>query len=222
MPLLFRLGLIAWIVWVGVTADRLVDAQQPAGGATAPAATTPAQAAANAAASTACPGNAHQPACRLRRHRRLRALSRAGGKEHHALAPRPGQGSAFTRRHARMRKLPRSRAGTRGRRREGAHQEVQSPDAQRGQRDLSVLPQPRHARGLGRERACGAEPDLHHVPQRARAAIDAGPAGEADRDAGVRHAVTGCRWRRPNARSRTCRCARARCPAARATTRTAR
>ncbi len=141
-PLLFRLGLIAWIVWVGVTADRLVDAQQPPRGDSSRGD--------NARPDTACPGNAHQPASGLRRHRRLRALSRAGGKEHHALAPRPGQGSAFTRRHARMRKLPRSRAGTRGRRREGAHQEVQSPDAQRGQRDLSVLPQPRHARGLGR------------------------------------------------------------------------
>ncbi len=41
-PLLFRLALIAWIVWIGVTAGRLVDAQQPAAG-TAPAATTPAQ-----------------------------------------------------------------------------------------------------------------------------------------------------------------------------------
>ena len=44
--------------------------------------------------------------------------------------------------------------------------------ARRGQRDLSVLPQPRHARGLGRERSRGAEPDLHDLPQRAHAAID--------------------------------------------------
>ena len=79
--------------------------------------------------SAARPSNARQSASGLRRHRRLRALSRAGGKEHHALAPRSGQGSAFTRRHARMRKLPRSRAGTCGRRREGAHQEVQDADA---------------------------------------------------------------------------------------------
>ena len=41
-PLLFRLTLIVWIVWVGVTAGRLVDAQQPPAG-TPPAATTPAQ-----------------------------------------------------------------------------------------------------------------------------------------------------------------------------------
>jgi DmsE family decaheme c-type cytochrome len=42
-PLLFGLSLIAWIVWVGATASRLVDAQQPPAG-TALAATTPGQA----------------------------------------------------------------------------------------------------------------------------------------------------------------------------------
>ncbi len=52
-PLLFGLSLIAWIVWVGATASRLVDAQQPPAGtalvvtpgqapaANAPAAQTP-------------------------------------------------------------------------------------------------------------------------------------------------------------------------------------
>ena len=93
----------------------------------------------------------------------------------------------------RVRELPRSRAGARGRRRQGAHQEVRAHEAGRGERDLSHLPQPRRARGLGRQRARRAEPHLHDLPQRAHAAIDAEPAGEVDRDAGVRHAVTGCR-----------------------------
>ena len=183
-PLLFRLGLIAWIVWVGVTADRLVDAQQPPAG-TAPAATTPAQAPpaqtppAQATPTNLPPGYAGTDACVLCHEPEGKSITHS--RHGQAKDPRSPAG------HARMRKLPRSRAGTCGRRREGAHQEVQSPDAQRGQRDLSDLPQPRHARGLGREHARGAEPDLHHVPQRARAAIDAGPAGEADRDAGVRH-----------------------------------
>ena len=47
-------------------------------------------------------------------------------------------------------------------------------------------------------------------------------AGQGDRDPDVRHVPSRCRWPRPSAPWRTCRCARARCRAAPAITRTAR
>jgi DmsE family decaheme c-type cytochrome len=64
-PLFFRLTLIVWVVWAGVTAGRVVDAQQPVTG-TAPAASTPVQPPpAKTAPATLPPGYAGTEACVL-------------------------------------------------------------------------------------------------------------------------------------------------------------
>jgi DmsE family decaheme c-type cytochrome len=64
-PLFVRLTLIVWIVWAGVTAGRVVDAQQPAT-ATAPPATTPVQPPHDKTAPAALPpGYAGTEACVL-------------------------------------------------------------------------------------------------------------------------------------------------------------
>ena len=66
---------------------------------------------------------------------------------------RAGEESAVAGGGQRVRELPRPRAGARRRRRQGAHPEVRRDEAGGGQRDLSHLPQPRHARRLGRQHA---------------------------------------------------------------------
>ena len=157
----------ALIVWFGVTAGRFVDARQ-AGAQQPPAQTPPAQTPPAQTPPAQAPPT--HVASGLRRHGYLRRLSRARGKEHHALAARAGQGSSLAGRHARLRELSWSGPGARRRRREGANQEIQRAEARRGQRDLSHLPQPRHARGLGSQRPRRAESLVHHVPQRAHAA----------------------------------------------------
>ena len=138
------------------------------------------------AANTAGANTARQLTSRLRRHGHLRPLSRRSGQEHRALAPRAGEGRANARGDTRLRELPRSRAGTRRRRREGTHQAIQHAQAGRGERDLSHLPQSRQPRGVGRQHPRSAKPLVHDVSQRAQAAIVRAPAGEGERDAAVR------------------------------------
>ena len=109
-----------------------------------------------------------------------------------------------------LRELPRSRAGARGRRSEGAHPEVRPDDARRDQPDVPDLPQPRQPRGLGRQRARTPQSVVHHLPQRAQPEVaQNGSSSRPRRPSSVRPVIA-CRWPRPSARSRTCRCARAR------------
>ena len=51
---------------------------------------------------------------------------------------------------------------------------------------------------------------VHDLPQRAQPEVGAEPAEEDQRDRSCARPATACRWRRPSAPWRTCRCARAR------------
>ncbi len=97
-----------------------------------------------------------------------------------------GEESAVAGGDERVRELPRPRAGARRRRRQGAHPEVRRDEARGGQPDVPHLPQPRHARRLGGQRARRAQPVVHDLPQRAQPEVGGTPAGEADRDAALR------------------------------------
>ena len=103
----------------------------------------------------------------------------------------------------------------------GTDPEVQGDDSGGVEPDLPDLPQPRQPRRLGRQRTRAAEPLVHDLPQRAQPEIVRDVSSSRPTRPRCAPSATACRSRRPNARSRTCRCARARWPARRATTRTA-
>ena len=159
---------------------------------------------------------------RLCRERYLRHLPHRPGGQPQGHETRSGEESAFAGGHARVRELPRSGQAhvdddAKGNiKRFGAMKPAEVSET-----CLTCHNRGTHA-GWEGEHARGAEPLLHDLPQRAHAGVGAEPAGEGDRDAAVRHLPPRCRWPRPSAPSRTCRCARARCRALRATTRTAR
>ena len=144
-------AIVAWmlgstaVVWSMRTSPRSAVAsgprrRPPGADCTAPAAAAPAGHRPAPAAVRRPATPAATPAC---------SVTTTGG---HAQAHRARSGARIRvhRPPARLRKLPRSRAGPRGRRRQGEHQAVRSAHARRGERDLSVVPQPRYARGLGR------------------------------------------------------------------------
>ena len=172
---------VAVTIWFGVTAERFVDARQ-AGTQTPPAKPAPAQPppSVSVAAQPAPlpPGYAGTDTC---------------------VVCHDPEGQSITHSRHGQAKDPRSPAATLGC--ESCHgpgqahvdddakghiKKFKDTEAGRSQRDLPHLPQPRHSRRLGMQHARRAQPVVHHLPQRAHAAVGAEPAEEADRDAGLR------------------------------------
>ena len=170
---------------------RVTSARTPRASRSPPGGRPPVHATGGRSAETA--GDTRRAADRLCRQRHLSGVPRRQGELAQGHAARQREEPALAGSDARLRELPRPRAGARRRRREGAHQEVRADEARRDQRDLPDVPQPRRACGLGRQRARSPQPLLLDLPQRAQSEV--APNSSSSRRPRRRSArrATGCR-----------------------------